>query len=68
MRRYGKANMVVYKPDGTTVQKPIEVWFHESGAFEVKIVDEEAGALKDYHFIVTQKDLKRIRDTGTPVE
>ena len=67
MKRIGHAPMLVQKPGGDCVQRDIKMIFDDAqgGSFEIEIVGESP--LKGYTFTVKQRDLKAVRDSGTPV-
>lgn len=68
MKKSGYAPMLVQKPDGSCVQREIKMTFDDAmgGSFEIAIIGESP--LRGYSFTVKQRDLKTVRDSGTPAE
>lgn len=67
MKRIGRAHMLITKPGGECVMREILLTFDDQGggSFEVEITGESP--LKGYSFVVKQRDLKAVRDTGEQV-
>jgi hypothetical protein len=68
VKRIGRAMMLVMQPAGNAVMREIKLTFddQQGGSFEVEITGESP--LKGYSFLVKQKDLKTVRDTGVEIQ
>jgi hypothetical protein len=65
--KVARSLMIVTKPDGTVVQKDVLVHFDEANQlFGIRIVGDSP--LKGYVFELFQRELKRTRDAGTPMD
>jgi hypothetical protein len=60
--------MLITQPSGGAVMREIKLTFddQQGGSFEVEVTGESP--LKGYSFLVTQRDLKNVRDTGTETQ
>jgi hypothetical protein len=59
--------MIVTKPDGIVVQRDVLVHFDAANQlFGIKIIGDTP--LKGYTFELFQRELKRTRDEGTPMD
>lgn len=60
--------MLVERPSGDLIQVQIRLTFEDKagGLFEVEIMGDTP--LQGYKFTVSQSELKKIRDGGTPVK
>jgi hypothetical protein len=67
MKKFGRAMMLVQQPGGGAVMREILLTFDDQsgGSFEVEITGESP--LKGYSFLVKQRDLKAVRDSGKEV-
>jgi hypothetical protein len=65
--RVTRSLMIVTKPDGTVVQRDVLVHFDEANQlFGIKIIGDSP--LRGYTFELFQRELKRTRDSGEPMD
>lgn len=65
--RVARSLMIVTKPDGTVVQRDVLIHFDtQDQLFGIKIIGDSP--LKGYTFELFQRELKRTRDAGTPMD